>query len=95
MGYFLLYESMLDTVIWAREHYLSDSGLVLPDTCSISLIGLDDQEMYKKNCEYWRDVYGYKMTCMKQAVIGEALVCAVKEECIITQPCVIKVSLIF
>jgi hypothetical protein len=29
MGYFLLYESMLDSVIWAREKYLSPGGLSL------------------------------------------------------------------
>ena len=27
MGYFLLYESMLDSVIWARDRYLAPNGL--------------------------------------------------------------------
>jgi len=26
MGYFLLYESMLDSVIWARDKYLAPGG---------------------------------------------------------------------
>ena len=26
MGYFLLYESMLDSVIWARQRYLAPGG---------------------------------------------------------------------
>jgi protein arginine N-methyltransferase 1 len=31
MGYFLLYESMLDTVLWARDKYLAPGGKMLPD----------------------------------------------------------------
>lgn len=31
MGYFLLYESMLDSVLWARDHYLAPDGKMLPD----------------------------------------------------------------
>ncbi len=33
MGYFLLYEAMLDTVLWARDKYLKKGGLILPDKC--------------------------------------------------------------
>ena len=33
MGYFLLYESMLDVVLWARDKYLVPGGLILPDKC--------------------------------------------------------------
>ena len=46
MGYFLLYESMLDTVLWARNQYLkAEGGLVLPDLCSLSIAGV--QGMYQ------------------------------------------------
>ena len=32
MGYFLLYESMLDSVLWARDKYLNkETGKMLPD----------------------------------------------------------------
>lgn len=31
MGYFLLYESMLDSVLWARDKYLAKDGKMLPD----------------------------------------------------------------
>jgi protein arginine N-methyltransferase 1 len=31
MGYFLLYESMLDSVLWARDKYLAPNGKMLPD----------------------------------------------------------------
>lgn len=46
MGYFLLYESMLDTVLWARDKYLrkDGSGLIFPDKATIFMAGIEDGE---------------------------------------------------
>ena len=52
MGYFLLYESMLDTVLLARDKYLKPGGLIFPDTASMHICAIEDQE-YKEekiNC---------------------------------------------
>jgi type I protein arginine methyltransferase len=39
MGYFLLYESMLDTVLYARDKYLRpETGIMLPDKVSGDII---------------------------------------------------------
>ena len=52
MGYFLLYESMLDTVLWARDRYLKKGGLIFPDKATIFLAGIEDGEYKdeKINC---------------------------------------------
>lgn len=57
MGYFLLYESMLDTVLYARDKYLVEDGLIFPDKATIFVAGIEDGE-YKDekigcecNCE--------------------------------------------
>ena len=42
MGYFLLYESMLDTVLYARDHYLETGGLIFPDKATIFMAGIED-----------------------------------------------------
>jgi len=55
MGYFLLYESMLDTVLLARDKYLKKGGLIFPDTATLYLAAIEDQE-YKEekiNCLYF------------------------------------------
>ena len=46
MGYFLLYESMLDTVLWARDNYLrkDGKGLIFPDKATIFMAGIEDGE---------------------------------------------------
>jgi hypothetical protein len=35
MGYFLLYERMLDSVIFARDKFLRNDGLMLPDKATM------------------------------------------------------------
>ena len=42
MGYFLLYESMLDTVLYARDTYLADSGKIFPDKATIYMAAIED-----------------------------------------------------
>lgn len=42
MGYFLLYESMLDTVLYARDNYLVPGGLIFPDKATIWMAGIED-----------------------------------------------------
>ena len=44
MGYFLLYESMLDTVLYARDNYLNAGGLIFPDKATIFMAGIEDGE---------------------------------------------------
>src|SRR5450432_525057 len=48
MGYFLLYESMLDTVIYARDKYLVPGGKIFPDRATIYMAGIEDGE-YKND----------------------------------------------
>lgn len=47
MGYFLLYESMLDTVLYARDKYLVKDGLIFPDKATIFMAGIEDGD-YKE-----------------------------------------------
>ena len=42
MGYLLLFEGMLDSVIYARDHHLKPGGLLLPNRCDMSLVGISD-----------------------------------------------------
>lgn len=44
MGYFLLYESMLDTVLYARDTYLVPGGRIFPDKATMYLAGIEDGE---------------------------------------------------
>ncbi|XP_060555568.1 protein arginine N-methyltransferase 3-like [Ruditapes philippinarum] len=90
MGYFLLFESMLDSVLFARAKYLKPGGAVYPDRCNISIAAISDLDLYNKHVTYWDDVYGFKMTCMKSCVVREASVEVVKKESQISNACIVK-----
>lgn len=42
MGYFLLFEGMLDSFIYARDRHLKPNGEILPNRCNISVVGCSD-----------------------------------------------------
>lgn len=42
MGYFLLYESMLDSVLYARDKWLREGGIMMPDKATMYVAVLDD-----------------------------------------------------
>jgi protein arginine N-methyltransferase 1 len=44
MGYFLIFEGMLESVLYARDRYLKEDGLLFPNKCRIKIAGFDDQE---------------------------------------------------
>lgn len=53
MGYFLLFESMLDSLIYARDKYLNTNGTMLPNKCNLFISGVSDEgehelTLYKK-----------------------------------------------
>ncbi|XP_036442269.1 protein arginine N-methyltransferase 3 [Colossoma macropomum] len=90
MGYFLLFESMLDSVLFARDMYLAEGGSVYPNCCNISLAAVGDTEKHRDRIAFWDDVFGFKMECMKKAVVPEAVVEVLKPETVISEPAVIQ-----
>lgn len=74
MGYFLLYESMMDTVLVARDKWLKPGGALFPDKARMHLCGIQDADYRQQKLDFWDDVYGYKMSCFKATAIAEPLV---------------------
>jgi protein arginine N-methyltransferase 1 len=58
MGYFLLYESMLDSVLFARDKWLVKGGVMLPDVATIQLCAIEDAEYRRDKIDFWDNVYG-------------------------------------
>lgn len=48
MGYFLLYESMFDSVLYARDKWLAPGGVLLPDRATMFVAAVDDGKYYNK-----------------------------------------------
>lgn len=90
MGYFLLYESMLDTVIYARDRYLKPGGLMFPDKATMHIVGIEDGEYKEQKIHFWENVYGFDMTPIRDIALREPLVDVVESQAIITDSCIFK-----
>ncbi|KAM0684336.1 Nuclear SAM-dependent mono-and asymmetric methyltransferase [Mitosporidium daphniae] len=87
MGYFLLYENMFDTVLWARDRYLDPvHGLMLPDSANMYLLGIEDAQYKDEKIHFWEDVYGFNMSPIKKLALQEPLVDTVEPNAIVTEP---------
>ncbi|KAK2765598.1 type I protein arginine N-methyltransferase Rmt1 [Arachnomyces sp. PD_36] len=87
MGYFLLYESMLDTVLYARDNYLVPDGKIFPDKATLYLAGIEDGEYKDEKIGFWDNVYGFDYTPMKEVALTEPLVDTVDMKALVTDPC--------
>ncbi|KFK29506.1 hypothetical protein AALP_AA7G143300 [Arabis alpina] len=90
MGYFLLFENMLDSVLYARNKWLVDGGVVLPDKASLHLTAIEDSEYKEDKIEFWNSVYGFDMSCIKKKAMMEPLVDTVDQNQIVTDSRLLK-----
>ncbi|CAL1706877.1 unnamed protein product [Somion occarium] len=90
MGYFLLYESMLDTVLLARDKYLKPGGLIFPDQATMYLAAIEDSDYKEEKINFWDNVYGFDYSCIKDIALREPLVDTVELKAVVTNPCLIK-----
>lgn len=74
MGYALLYEAMLQSVLWARDKYLAPGGLLVPSVSTLVIAPVSDVEYMTDCVDFWDDVYGFNMGAMKKKAMAEARV---------------------
>ena len=92
MGYFRLYESMLDTVLLARDKYLKPGGLIFPDQATMYLAAIEDSDYKEEKINFWDNVYGFDYSCIKDIALREPLVDTVELKAVVSNPCLIKVK---
>ncbi|XP_059650567.1 probable protein arginine N-methyltransferase 3 [Cornus florida] len=69
MGYCLLYESMLSSVLFARDRWLKPGGAILPDTATIFVAGFGRGGT---SIPFWENVYGFNMSCIGKELVEDA-----------------------
>eukprot|EP00916_Digyalum_oweni_P015942 GHVL01026161.1.p1 GENE.GHVL01026161.1~~GHVL01026161.1.p1 ORF type:complete len:351 (-),score=50.14 GHVL01026161.1:179-1231(-) len=89
MGYFLLYESMLDTVLFCRDKWLIPGGLIFPDRAALHVAAIEDGDYKQEKIGFWRDVYHFNFSCLKQSVMEEPIVDTVESQAVATDSCCI------
>lgn len=84
MGYFLLYESMLNTVLYARDTWLTPGGLIFPDKAVLYLCAVEDGQMKEERINFWDNVYGFDMSPLKEIALNEPVVDVVDPKCVVS-----------
>eukprot|EP01059_Diplonema_ambulator_P009622 TRINITY_DN19548_c0_g1_i1.p1 TRINITY_DN19548_c0_g1~~TRINITY_DN19548_c0_g1_i1.p1 ORF type:complete len:535 (+),score=108.52 TRINITY_DN19548_c0_g1_i1:46-1605(+) len=70
MGYCLLYESMLDSVLRIRDKFLKPGGAILPDICKMYAAGVGPEGTH---LAFWKNVWGFDMSPIAETSQQEAL----------------------
>lgn len=73
MGYCLFYESMLDTVLYARDKWLKPDGMLFPDRATLFVIGIEDRQYKDEKINWWDDVYGFDMSPIRKVSLQNLL----------------------
>lgn len=90
MGYALLYESMLDSVLSARNRFLAADGLMVPSLTTMVIAGLSDKDYFDDRVNFWSDIYGFKMGAMKDGIFDDILIDSLHAKSLGTQPVVFE-----
>eukprot|EP00743_Colponemidia_sp_Colp-15_P003882 GILK01004189.1.p1 GENE.GILK01004189.1~~GILK01004189.1.p1 ORF type:complete len:578 (-),score=132.58 GILK01004189.1:135-1673(-) len=65
MGYCLLFESMLNTVLYARDKWLVTNGSIFPNITRLFVCAIEDPNYLESHQAFWDSIYGFNMGCMK------------------------------
>lgn len=90
MGYCLFYESMLDTVLFARDKWLKPGGMLFPDRACLYLTAIEDRQYKDEKINWWDNVYGFDMSSIRSVAITEPLVDVVDPKQVVTNSALIK-----
>ncbi|KAF9568765.1 arginine N-methyltransferase 3 [Agrocybe pediades] len=90
MGYALLYESMLDSVLVARDRFLKPGGVMAPSETRMVLGLCDGSEIHKERIGFWDDVYGFDLSTMGEGLYDEAIIDVVGPEAMLSKPYTVK-----
>jgi protein arginine N-methyltransferase 1 len=90
MGYFLIFEGMLDSILFARDKYLAPNGLLFPNKCRIKLAAFEDSKYYHDKFKFWtNNPYGVNFKHFQDQMIEEMFIEAVPYETIFTESCIV------
>lgn len=64
MGTFLIFESMLESLLWTRDQLLKPNGFLLPSHSSIFFAPVTMEDFYQEKVNFWHSVYDVDMSVL-------------------------------
>jgi hypothetical protein len=65
MGFYLLHESMLQSVLVARDRWLRPGGLMMPSRARIHAAPVSLRAFRRSTIDFWDDLHGFNLTALK------------------------------
>ena len=62
MGFYLLHESMLESVLIARDSHLKEGGTIFPRICNIYAAPISMSDFFQEKQNYFSNLYGLNFT---------------------------------
>jgi len=62
MGTFLIFESMLESLLWTRDYWLKPDGILLPSQSNIFLSPVTMDAFYTEKIDIWKGMYGIDLS---------------------------------
>ena len=87
MGNFLLSNSFLRSVIYARDKFLVRDGLIFPDKATLYICGIQDEEFKQSKFKMWDNVYNVNMSSVKNVSFKDPYVDTFNKKNILSTIC--------
>lgn len=77
---------MLDSVLYARDKYLAPDGLMVPSICRLLIAAVHDSDYINNSVEYWNNVYGFRMSAMKEKIREDVVITHLPTSSLVSEP---------
>ena len=61
-------------MLYARDKWLAPNGLMFPDKATLYVTAIEDRQYKDDKINWWDDVYGFDMSCIRKVALQEPLV---------------------
>ncbi|XP_017015072.2 protein arginine N-methyltransferase 8 isoform X1 [Drosophila takahashii] len=87
IGHCLFSENMLDSVIFARDKWLSAGGHIYPDTAQLYLAAIRGRD---QDLGFWHDVHGFDLSAIRRRCESKAVLEHVTGGQVMSKVCLVK-----
>lgn len=71
MGTFLLFEYMIDSIIYARDRYLKHDGIIWPTCAQLFIVPCMLSKVYEEKIGVWKQQYGFSFSSLQSKAIQD------------------------
>ena len=73
-----------------RDKWLAPDGLMFPDRATLYVTAIEDRQYKDDKINWWDDVYGFDMSCIRSVALQEPLVDVVDKNQVVSNSCLLK-----